>query len=198
VEVFRRFGYFPTESSEHLAEYVPWFMHHDQEIENFQIFVGDYLKRSEDNIHEYEDLKRLLSTDESLEEEETTELASDFIHSLETGQEREIYVNVRNGSLISSLPEACCVEVPCSVGSSGPKPIAIGALPPQITALNRTFLNVVELTVQAAVTGDRQFVYQAALLDPNTAATLTTSEIVAMCDDMISAHGSSLPAGLRT
>jgi alpha-galactosidase len=198
VEVFRRFGYFPTESSEHLAEYVPWFMHHDQEIDNFQIFVGDYLKRSEDNIHEYEDLKRLLSTDESLEEQETTELASDFIHSLETGQEREIYVNVRNGSLISSLPEACCVEVPCSVGSSGPKPIAIGALPPQITALNRTFLNVVELTVQAAVTGDRQFVYQAALLDPNTAATLTTSEIVAMCDDMISAHGSSLPAGLRT
>jgi alpha-galactosidase len=198
VEVFRRFGYFPTESSEHLAEYVPWFMHHDREIENFQIFVGDYLKRSEDNIHEYEDLKRKLAGDDSLDDSETTELASEFIHSLETGQEREIYVNVRNGALISSLPAACCVEVPCSVGRSGPEPIAVGALPPQLTALNRTFLNVVELTVQAAVTGDRQFVYQAALLDPNTAATLTTSEIVAMCDDMISAHGSSLPAGLRT
>lgn len=198
VEIFKRFGYFPTESSEHSAEYVPWFMRHDAEIERFQIFVGDYLERSEENLREYESLQRQLSGAEPIDSEPTHELASQFIHSLETGNETELYVNVRNDSLITSLPAECCVEVPCALGSSGARPVAIGALPPQLAALNRTFLNVVELTVSAALTGDRQHVYQAALLDPNTAGTLTTSQTVAMCDEMLAAHSPSLPPGLRT
>jgi alpha-galactosidase len=193
VEIFRRFGYFPTESSEHSAEYVPWFMRHDDQIERFHIFVGDYLARSEENLRELESLRHALASDAPLDLEPTHELASLFIHALETGTERELHVNIRNGGLISSLPDECCVEVPCVVGAGGAKPVPVGALPPQLAALNRTFLNVVELTVRAALDESREHVYQAALLDPNTAATLTTTEIVAMCDDLFEAHRDLLP-----
>jgi alpha-galactosidase len=196
VELFRRFGYFPTESSEHSAEYLPWFMRHDGEIDRFRIFVGDYLARSEENLREYETLQRQLDAGTPLDLEPTDELASQFIHSLETGTEREIYVNVRNGDLITSLPAQCCVEVPAAVGAGGARAQAIGALPPQLAALNRTFLNVVELTVRAALDGSREHVYQAALLDPNAGATLTTAQTVAMCDDLLDAHKALLPAGL--
>jgi alpha-galactosidase len=194
VEIYRRFGYFPTESSEHSAEYVPWFMRHDDQIERFRIFVGDYLARSEENLRELESLQQALASDAPLDLEPTHELASLFIHSLETGTERELHVNIRNGGLITSLPDACCVEVPCVVGAGGPKPVPIGALPPQLAALNRTFLNVVELTVRAALEESRDHVYQAALLDPNTAATLTTAQTVAMCDELFAAHQDLLPA----
>jgi len=151
VELYRQFGYFPTESSEHSAEYVPWFMRHDDQIERFRIFVGDYLERSEENLREYASLERQLESDAPLELEPANELASLFIHSLQTGTERELYVNIRNGGLISNLPDECCVEVPCLVGAGGAKPVHVGALPPQLAALNRTFLNVVELTVRAAL-----------------------------------------------
>ncbi|MGP7996117.1 MAG: alpha-galactosidase [Streptosporangiaceae bacterium] len=197
VEIFRRFGYFPTESSEHSAEYVPWFMRHDSQVERFRIFVGDYLERSEENLRELEQLRRDLDAGTPLDLTPARELASLFIHSVETGQERELHVNIRNGGLISSLPGDCCVEVPAIVGAGGAKPVPVGALPPQLTALNRTFLNVVELTVRAALEESRDHVYQAALLDPNTAATLTTTETVAMCDDLLAAHRDLLPAGLR-
>jgi len=197
VEIYRRFGYFPTESSEHSAEYVPWFMNHDDQVEQFRIFVGDYLERSQENLRELQALDRQLASDDPLELEQANELASLFIHSLETGTERELHVNIRNDGLISTLPDACCVEVPCLVGAGGAKPVPVGALPPQITALNRTFLNVVELTVRAALDGSRDHVYQAALLDPNTAATLTTTQIVAMCDDLLQAHRDLLPPALR-
>jgi alpha-galactosidase len=197
VEIYRRFGYFPTESSEHSAEYVPWFMRHDDQIEQFRIFVGDYLERSEANLRELATLERQLASAAPLKLESENELASLFIHALETGTERELHVNIRNGGLISSLPDECCVEVPCLVGAGGARPVPVGALPPQIAALNRTFLNVVELTVRAALEESRDHIYQAALLDPNTAATLTTAQTVAMCDDLIEAHGDLLPSALR-
>jgi alpha-galactosidase len=198
VEIFRRFGYFPTESSEHSAEYVPWFMRHDDQVERFRIFVGDYLERSEENLRELAALERQLDSGEPLALESENELASLFIHSVQTGTERELHVNVRNGGLIASLPDECCVEVPCQVGAGGAKPVPVGALPPQLAALNRTFLNVVELTVRAALDGSRDHVYQAALLDPNTSATLTTAQTVAMCDELLDAHRPLLPAALRT
>jgi alpha-galactosidase len=194
VEIFRRFGYFPTESSEHSAEYVPWFMRHDDQVERFRIFVGDYLERSEENLRELESLERDLASGTPFDTEPAHELASLFIHARETGTERELHVNIRNGGLISSLPDECCVEVPCVVGADGATPMAVGALPPQLTALNRTFLNVVELTVAAALEESRAHVYQAALLDPNTAATLTTAQTVAMCDELFEAHQDLLPA----
>jgi len=197
VELFRRFGYFPTESSEHSAEYVPWFLRHDDQVEHYRIFVGDYLARSEENLAELESLRQQLAAGTELDLTPTDELASQFIHSVETGAEREIYVNVRNGGLISNLPPECCVEVPCDLTLGAARPRAVGALPVQLAALNRTFLNVVELTVAAALGGSREHVYQAALLDPNTAATLTTSQTVAMCDELLAAHSDLMPPGLR-
>ena len=196
VELYRRFGYFPTESSEHSAEYVPWFMRHDDQVDRYRIFVGDYLARSEENLAELAALQDQLKAEADLDIEPTDELASQFIHSMETGTEREIYVNVRNGGLISSLPDECCVEVPCAVSAGSARPLSVGPLPPQLAALNRTFLNVVELTVAAALEGSREHVYQAALLDPNTAATLTVGQTVAMVDELLAAHAPLLPAGL--
>jgi alpha-galactosidase len=198
VELFRRFGYFPTESSEHSAEYVPWFMRHDDQVERYRIFVGDYLARCEENLRELDELSAQLESGKPLDLEPTGELASQFIYSALTGAEQEIYVNVRNGGLIDNLPANACVEVPCDLGGAGgPRPKAVGALPVQLAALNRTFLNVVELTVRAALTGNRDHVYQAALLDPNTSATLTTDQAVAMCDDLLAAHAPMLHPGLR-
>jgi alpha-galactosidase len=197
VELFRRFGYFPTESSEHSAEYLPWFMRHDAEVQRFRIFVGDYLARSEENLRELDELSAQLAAGEPVKLEPTHELASQFIHSCETGIEQEIYVNVRNAGLIENLPASACVEVPCDLGGAGPRPKPVGSLPVQLAALNRTFLNVVELTVRAALTGSRDHVYQAALLDPNASATLTTDQVVALCDELLRAHGELMPPALR-
>jgi alpha-galactosidase len=197
VELYRRFGYFPTESSEHSAEYVPWFMRHDDQVEQYRIFIGDYLARSQENLEELDSLQAQLQAGTDLELEGTDELASQFIHSVEAGTEREIYVNVRNRGLISSLPDDCCVEVPCDLRKGSATPKAVGALPPQLAALNRTFLNVVELTVAAALTGSRDHVIQAALLDPNTSATLTVGQTVAMVDELLAAHAPLMPPGLR-
>jgi alpha-galactosidase len=197
VEIFRRFGYFPTESSEHSAEYVPWFMRHDDEVEHFRVPIGEYLRRSERNIDEYQTTRRELESDQPLELTPTSELASEFIHARETGAAREIYLNVRNDGLISSLPDDCCVEVPNLVDADGHHPKAVGVLPPQLAALNRTFLNVVELTVRAVLDGDRGHVYQAALLDPNAATVLTTRTAQALCDELLAAHGDLIPPALR-
>src|SRR6266705_4594071 len=178
VEIFRRFGYFPTESSEHSSEYVPWFLPHDDQVERYRILVDDYLLRSDENLAEFRAMKAAIEAGEQVEVEPTSELASEVIHSMETGTPREIYGNVRNGGLIEGLPPDACVEVPCLVDKNGVQPTRIGAIPTQCLALNRTFVNVAELTVQAVVEGRRDLVYQAALVDPNTAATLTTSQIV--------------------
>jgi alpha-galactosidase len=197
VEIFRRFGYFPTESSEHSSEYVPWFMHHDDQIERFRIPVDEYIHRSDENLVEYEAVKRALDAGAELELEPTSELASEIVRAIETGLEREVYGNTRNDDLIDGLPPDACVEVPCRVDAAGVHPERIGKLPPQCLALNRTFVNVAELTVHAALEERRDLVYQAALLDPNTAATLTTEQIVAMCDELIAAHGELIPEGIR-
>jgi alpha-galactosidase len=197
VEIFRRFGYFPTESSEHSAEYVPWFMRHDGEVADFRVPIGEYLRRSERNLDEYETTRGELAGDGPLTLAPTSELASEFIHAHQTGQEREIYLNVRNDGLIANLPDECCVEVPALVDAAGPRPQAVGALPPQLVALNRTFLNVVELTVRAVLDGDRRHVYQAALLDPNTSSVLTTRQTEAMCDELLDEHRDLLPMSLR-
>jgi alpha-galactosidase len=197
VEIFRRFGYFPTESSEHSAEYVPWLMRRDAEIERFRIPVGEYLRRSEANIDEFDTTLAALRADGDLNLTPTSEMASEYIRAQVTGQPAELYVNVRNDGLIANLPDECCVEVPATVDAAGLHPRSVGALPPQLAALNRTFLNVVELTVKAVFEGDREHVYQAALLDPNTAATLSIDEIRRMCDELITAHGDRIPEPLR-
>lgn len=125
------------------------------------------------------------------------ELASLAIHSMETGTRRLIHGNVRNGGLISNLPPEATVEVPCHVDGSGVRPLPVGELPAQLAALNRALLSVGELTVKAALEGRRDHVYQAALLDPNTAATLPVRKIRELVDALIEAHGDLLPEGIR-
>ncbi len=162
VEIFKRFGYFPTESSEHSAEYVPWFLHHDDQVKRFRSEIDEYIRRSDDNLVEFAELQRKLDAGEDLEIELNSELASEIVRAVETGVDREIYGNVRNAGLIDGLPEDACVEVPCVAGKNGVLPTRVGELPPQTLALNRTFVNVVELTVHAALEQSRERVYQAA------------------------------------
>jgi alpha-galactosidase len=113
------------------------------------------------------------------------------------GDPASLSVNIRNDGRIENLPDECCVEVPATVDREGLHAQRVGSLPPQLVALNRTFLNVVELTVKAVLEGDREHVYQAALLDPNTAATLGVDEIQRMCDELLVAHGDRIPEALR-
>jgi alpha-galactosidase len=198
MRIYRAFGYFPTESSRHSAEYVPWFMDHDAEIERMRIPVSDYVRESEENLAEYERTRELLAAGEPLPIEPSLEYAPQIIHSIETGQPRVVYGNVENTGLIDNLPRGACVEVPCVVDSSGLHPIHVGELPPQLAALNRTFLNVAELTVRAAIEGRPEHVLQAALLDPNAAASLTIDETAALVAELTEAHGEALPEALRS
>ncbi len=198
VELYKRFGYFPTESSEHSSEYVPWFLRHDDQVERFRCEIDEYLRRSDENLADFEDLKRRLDAGEDLDVEPTHELASQFIHALETGEPAELYGNVRNDGLIEGLAPDACVEVPVRVDRDGVEPTRIGEIPPQCLALNRTFENVAELTVRAAVEGSRDLVYQAALLDPNTAATLPVGRILDLVDELIEAHGELIPEPIRS
>lgn len=124
------------------------------------------------------------------------EPAAAAIIAMLTGQPKEVYVNVRNDGLISNLPTDCCVEVPALVDASGVRPQQVGELPIQLAALNRTFLNVVELTVRAVLDQDRRHVYHAAMLDPNTAATLPLPAIEKLCDELLAAHAPLLPASI--
>jgi alpha-galactosidase len=197
VEIFKRFGYFPTESSEHNADLVPWFLPHEDEVRRFRIPVNEYLQRSERNLGSYAETRRKLQAGEPLELERGPEYAPQIIHSIETGTRRMVYGNVRNGGLIDNLPQDCCVEVPCLVDRAGVQPVRVGSLPVQLAALNRQYLNVCELTVRAALEERRDLLYQAALLDPSTAATLTIDEIIQVCDELIDAHGQRIPAGIR-
>ena len=197
VEMYRRLGYFPTESSEHSAEYLPWIMRSDEMIERFRVPVDEYVRRSEENLREYEAMRRTLAEGGSFEIERSLEYASLIIHSIATGEPRVIYGNVPNHGLISNLPLGACVEVPCLVDGNGVQPTAVGSLPAQLAALNRTFLNVCELTVRAALEGDRAHVVHAALLDPNASATLSPEQIEQMVDALVEAHGDALPEGIR-
>jgi alpha-galactosidase len=122
------------------------------------------------------------------------EYGSLIIHSMETGQPRVFNGNVTNHGLIDNLPEGCCVEVPCLVDRNGVQPTKVGTLPPQLAALMQTNVNVQALTVEAAITGKREHIYHAALLDPHTAAELDPEQIVSLVDDLIEAHGDWLPA----
>jgi alpha-galactosidase len=197
VEMYRRLGYFPTESSEHSAEYLPWFLRSDEMIERFRVPVDEYVRRSEENLEEYAAMRRTLAEGGSFEIERSLEYASLIIHSMATGEARVIYGNVPNNGLIANLPQGACVEVPCLVDGNGVQPTAVGNLPPQLAALNRTFLNVCELTVRAGLEGSREHVLHAALLDPNASSTLPPERIAEMVDALIEAHGDALPEGIR-
>ena len=196
-EIFKRTGYFVTESSEPFSEYVPWFIKRDRPdlIEQYEIPIEEYITRCELQIAEWESLRaRFERGDLEMTHQRSHEYGSGIIHSLETGQPRVVYGNVANHGLIDNLPDGCTVEVPCLVDKSGLQPTRIGALPPQLAAIMQTNVNVQALVVEAALTGKREHIYHAAMLDPHTAAELSLDQIWAMVDDLIEAHGDMLPA----
>jgi alpha-galactosidase len=196
VDMYRRIGVYPTETSEHSSEYVPWYLHHDSEIERLRIPVGDYRDISAGNLAEYAATKEALAGDQPLEVAEATEYAPLVIHSIWTDTPRVIHGNVPNTGLLTDLPAGLGVEVPVALDGTGAQPVHVGSLPPVCAALNRSFLNVVDLTVQAAVRQDPLLVRQAVMVDPNAAATLTVDGMWSMTDAMVEAHGDRLPKWL--
>jgi alpha-galactosidase len=195
-EVFRRTGYFVTESSEHFSEYTPWFIKRDRPdlIERFEIPLDEYPVRCELQIAEWEAARAAFERGElEITHERSHEYGALIIHSMETGQPRVVYGNVPNHGLIDNLPAGCTVEVPCLVDRSGVQPTRIGSLPPHLAALMQTNINVQSLAVEAALTGKREHIYHAAMLDPHTAAELSLDQIWALVDDLLAAHGPMLP-----
>lgn len=199
-EVYKQFGHFVSESSEHFAEYVPWFIksHRTDLIERFGLPLDEYLARCQRQMRGWGVMRESLERgDEPLDVRLSEEYGARIIHSIVTGQPRVIYGNVPNEGLIDGLPQGCCVEVPCLVDANGVQPTRVGEIPPQLTALMRTNVNVQELTVEAAITGKREHVYHAAMLDPHTAAELDLEQIRSLVDDLLAAHGELIPETLR-
>jgi alpha-galactosidase len=190
-EVMRHFGYFCTESSEHLAEYVPWFIKSARPdlIETFNVPLDEYLRRCEAQIAEWEMLRTSMA---ELPITRSDEYSAGIVNALATGEPFPFNGNVMNHGLIDNLPY-CCVEVPCVADANGVAPQRVGALPPQLAALMRTNVNVQELTVEAALTGSREHVYHAAMLDPHTGAELSLAEIHDLVDALLEAHGELVP-----
>jgi alpha-galactosidase len=198
-EVLRHLGFFVTESSEHFAEYVPWFIKAARPdlIERFNIPLDEYLRRSERQIAEWDALRAGLERGAAIAVERSAEYGADIIRACETGEPFGFYGNVPNTHagrrLIDNLPADCCVEVPCTASENGIEPHPVGALPRHLAALVQTNVNVQGLTVEAALTGRREAVHHAAMLDPHTASELPLDEIAALVDALLDAHGEWIP-----
>ena len=194
-ELMRHFGYYTTESSEHLSEYVPWFMNSrfPELIEEFNIPLDEYPRRCVGQIESWKKRAADLVANPELQHKRTSEYGAYIMEAMETDVPFRIGGNVLNDNLITNLPSDAVVEVPCMVDRNGVQPCFVGDLPPGCAALNRTNINVHLLTVEAALTYKRDYIYQAAMLDPHTATELSIDKIRAMCDDLIEAHGEWLP-----
>ncbi len=191
LELMRRFGYYVTESSEHSSEYTPWFIKdkYPQNIDRWNIPLDEYPRRCVNQIEKWKTLREELTTKDVLEHKRSGEYASCIMEAMETNKPYKIGGNVLNTGLITNLPQNACVEVPCLVDKSGVTPTFVGALPEQCAALNRSNINVQLLTIEAAVTHKKDYIYQAALMDPHTSSELDIDDTVALCDALIEAHG---------
>lgn len=230
-EMMKLFGYFVSESSEHMAEYVPYFIPYEEKIKNLNVPIRELIRRDRvgNEIYKYyrktakgeklpevdeEKIMEISSSTPGMQEyigklqeeirkynkrlaqgkdpfptlKRSGEYASRIIHSMETGYRRCIHGNVKNENLITNLPCGCCVEVPCMVDKNGIQPTYVGKLPAQLAALNRTQINVQELTVRAILKRKKEYIYYAALLDPLAKAMLRTDDIIAMVDELFGAH----------
>lgn len=194
-EIMLRFGYYVTESSTHHAEYHPYFIKrsYPELIERFNIPLNDYMRRRQRNASRWNAMRDELIHNEKLTHARTREYGSYMVEAIETNRPISIAGNVMNKGLIVNLPQDACVEVSCLVDGNGVTPTFFGALPEQLAALNRTNINTQLLTVEAAMTGKREHIYHAALLDPHTSAELSMDDVVALCDELIEAHGHLLP-----
>ena len=199
-EVMKHFGYFVTESSEHFAEYVPWFIksHRPDLIDTFKIPLDEYPKRCEEQITDWGQQARTYRNAAKIEVTQSHEYAAQIMNALQGGTACTIYGNVANNGLISQLPESAAVEVACHVDSTGLNPQPVHDIPPQLVAMMRTNVNVQELTVQALLTENRDHIYHAAMLDPRTAAELDLGQIRRLVDDLLTAHDDWLPNWINT
>ncbi|KKC34528.1 alpha-glucosidase/alpha-galactosidase [Devosia psychrophila] len=198
-EMLTRLGYFVTESSEHFAEYTPYFIKEGREdlIAKFGVPLDEYPKRCIEQIARWKKTSEDYKKADRIEVAQSKEYASSIVNSVWTGEPSVIYGNLRNNGVITNLPYNAAVEVPCLVDDNGIQPTYIGDLPPQLTALIRTNINVQELTVAALMTENREHIYHAAMLDPHTAAELDLEQIWNLVDDLTEAHGSMLPQWAR-
>jgi len=208
TELMKYFGYFVTESSGHASEYMPYFRKNAQMVNEDLVprfkderdfwfdfgRTGGYLRFCTKWFEESQEYyQQLLEGTRDLPTERTHEYGSYIVEAMETNQPVRINGNVPNWGLIDNLPQGCCVEVPCLVDGNGVQPTAVGALPTQLAALNRTNINVQELIVEAAMTGDAGAVYHAVMLDPLTAAVCTLPQIRSMVNELLTAQAQWLP-----
>ncbi len=194
-ELMKRLGHFITESSEHNAEYNPWFIPRGkQTIAEFDIPIDEYLRRCDGIVDEFARLKKFSAGREPIKEVcRSHEYGSTIIHSIVTGKPAVVYGNLVNGGTISNLPRTAIVEAPTLVDRTGMHHAQVGELPPQLVAYMTPHVNQHELFIRAAQEGRRDHVYQACMFDPLAGATLRTDQIVEMCDEMIAAYGDELP-----
>jgi len=194
-EMMRHFGYYITESSEHNAEYSPYWIkpRYPELVEQYNIPLDEYPRRCREQISRWATMRENLLSDHTLTHQRTYEYGSYIIEAMETDVPYRIGGNVLNRGLITNLPAEAVVEVACLVDRNGVQPTHVGALPPQLAALNQTNINTQILTVEAAISRRREDVYHAAYLDPHTSAELSLDDIRKLCDELIEAHGAMLP-----
>ncbi len=193
-ELMKRLGYFVTESSEHNAEYNPYFIPHGPEfIEKYAVPIDEYLRRCDGIVTEFEELKAFSRNDSPIEVHRSHEYGSTIIHSMVTGKPSVVYGNMPNRGAIAALPDNAIAEAPTLVDRNGMQFTTVGDLPPQLLGYMQPHITQHELFIRAAMEGRRDHVYQAVMFDPMTAATLSLDQIVEMCDELIAAHGDLLP-----
>jgi alpha-galactosidase len=194
-DVLKRLGHFVTESSEHFSEYTSWYIKRDRPelVEKFNVPLDEYIRRCERQISEWHVLRQELEGEKPIEVCRSNEYAAGIIQAAVSGNPALIYGNVPNNGLIANLPDECIVEVPCHVDRNGIQPVRIGRIPSQLAAVMNLSVSVQQLTVEAALTKNRERIYQAALLDPHTCAELSPDQIWSLVDDLIEAHGDLLP-----
>ena len=198
-EMLKRLGYFVSESSEHFAEYVPWFIKSGRNdlIEKFQIPLDEYQTRCIEALQRWEDEKQALSENMVFEIKPSVEYATHIMHSILSGEPSVIYGNVLNNGYIKNLPDKCVVEVPCLVDLNGVQPTQVGSIPLHLAAIMQSNISVQGLVVEALITQNREHIYHAAMMDPHTAAELDLDKIWSMVDELIAAHGQWLPDWIR-
>lgn len=195
LKIMKEFGYYVTESSEHTSEYTPYFIKdkYPELIEQYKIPLDEYPRRCINQINGWNEMRDSLLKDSHIEHKKTHEFASYIIRAVLEDKPYRIHGNVLNTGLITNLPQNACVEVPVLVDRNGLNPCYVGNLPEQCAALNRTNINVQLLTIKAAETLQKSYIYQAAMLDPHTSSELSIDDIKSLCDDLIEAHGDWLP-----
>lgn len=194
-EMMLNFGYYITESSEHNAEYTPWFIKsaHPELIDRYNIPLDEYPRRCIKQINDWKQMREELVGNGNIQHERSREFAAHIIEAMENDHPYRVHGNVQNHGLITNLPYNACVEVPCLVDRAGIHPCYVGDLPEQCAAINRTNINVQLMTIEAAHSHRKEDLYMAAMLDPHTAAELTMDEIKSMCDEMLEAHKDWMP-----